>query len=156
MNTTQQCEDLIYRILECKAPKDLDTIPEDWPKGLLGMFFVGSEYYFVADADLWQTVWEGIQPNDRYVSGGCLAASRKYRPVEIGSSSFLVIGGGRWTAIRISEEVEAIYQNRKSAAAALGSIGGKKTARKGPEYFSRISGMRKNKRGGKPKKDVDL
>src|SRR5579863_4768023 len=38
-------------------------------------------------------------------------------------------------------------------AAALGAKGGKATlASRGPEYFKRISAMRKNKAGGRPRK----
>ena len=36
------------------------------------------------------------------------------------------------------------------AAKALGKIGGTKTAKRGPEYYSRIAGMRKDRRGGHP------
>ena len=38
-------------------------------------------------------------------------------------------------------------------AAVLGAKGGKKTAERGPEYFARIAAMRKNRAGGRPKKD---
>jgi hypothetical protein len=38
------------------------------------------------------------------------------------------------------------------AAAVLGAKGGKSTAKRGPEYFSRIAGMRKTRAGGRPKK----
>jgi len=34
-----------------------------------------------------------------------------------------------------------------------GSIGGKKTAKRGPEYFRKIAAMRKNRKGGRPKKE---
>ena len=41
-----------------------------------------------------------------------------------------------------------------SAAAALGAKGGNATlASKGPEYFKRISAMRKKKAGGRPRKE---
>jgi len=39
-----------------------------------------------------------------------------------------------------------------NAAAELGSRGGTKTAERGPEYFTRIAAMRKNHKGGRPKK----
>src|ERR1700680_1053121 len=35
-------------------------------------------------------------------------------------------------------------------ASLLGSIGGRKTAERGPEYFKRIAGMRKTRAGGRP------
>jgi hypothetical protein len=42
----------------------------------------------------------------------------------------------------------------ESAAAALGAKGGNATlASKGPEYFKRISAMRKKKAGGRPRKE---
>lgn len=40
---------------------------------------------------------------------------------------------------------------REPDAAALGSKGGKKTAERGPEYFARIAGMRRQRKGGRPK-----
>jgi hypothetical protein len=41
-------------------------------------------------------------------------------------------------------------------AAALGAKGGRATlANKGPEYFKRISAMRKKKAGGRPRKQAD-
>ena len=45
---------------------------------------------------------------------------------------------------------------RKPDAVILGSIGGKKTAERGPEYFQRIAGMRKVRSGGRPKKEDSL
>jgi|SRR5690348_6330151 hypothetical protein len=41
---------------------------------------------------------------------------------------------------------------RPPEAVALGAIGGKKTAERGPEYFARIAAMRKTRAGGRPKK----
>jgi len=38
-----------------------------------------------------------------------------------------------------------------SPAAELGKKGGKATAKRGPEYFARIAGMRKEKKGGRPR-----
>lgn len=40
---------------------------------------------------------------------------------------------------------------RPPEAVALGAIGGKKTAERGPEYFARIASMRKTRAGGRPK-----
>ncbi|MEP6535873.1 MAG: hypothetical protein ABJF23_11180 [Bryobacteraceae bacterium] len=37
-------------------------------------------------------------------------------------------------------------------AAALGKRGGEKTAKRGPEYFAKIAGMRKTNAGGRPRK----
>jgi len=37
-------------------------------------------------------------------------------------------------------------------AAILGAKGGKTTAKRGPEYFARIAGMRRTRAGGRPKK----
>jgi len=37
--------------------------------------------------------------------------------------------------------------------AALGTKGGSKTAERGPEYYKRISAMRKKKMGGRPRKN---
>lgn len=44
--------------------------------------------------------------------------------------------------------------NRPPEAVALGAIGGKKTAERGPEYYAKIAGMRKTKAGGRPKRDT--
>ncbi|MGA2131200.1 MAG: hypothetical protein ABSH50_02710 [Bryobacteraceae bacterium] len=38
-------------------------------------------------------------------------------------------------------------------AAVLGKMGGKATAKRGPEYFRKIAAMRKTKAGGRPRKD---
>jgi hypothetical protein len=38
-----------------------------------------------------------------------------------------------------------------SPAAALGKRGGKKTAKRGSDYFRKIAGMRKSRRGGRPR-----
>ncbi len=40
----------------------------------------------------------------------------------------------------------------ESPAAVLGAKGGKATAKRGPEYFAKIASMRKEKKGGRPKK----
>lgn len=42
--------------------------------------------------------------------------------------------------------------SRPPEAVALGAIGGKKTAQRGPEYFAKIAAMRKVKAGGRPRK----
>jgi peroxiredoxin len=41
---------------------------------------------------------------------------------------------------------------REPDAVILGSIGGKKTAERGSEFYAKIAGMRKNRSGGRPKK----
>lgn len=40
----------------------------------------------------------------------------------------------------------------QSPAAALGKKGGKTTAKRGPDYFRQIAAMRKEHKGGRPKK----
>ena len=44
----------------------------------------------------------------------------------------------------------------QSPAAALGKKGGKITAKRGPEYFRKIAGMRKKHKGGRPPKDSSV
>lgn len=46
--------------------------------------------------------------------------------------------------------------NRQPDAAALGAKGGKATAKRGPEYFAKIAGMRKERKGGRLKKAEPL
>lgn len=41
----------------------------------------------------------------------------------------------------------------KAGAAAMGQKGGTKTAERGPEYFASIAAMRKNRKGGRPRKE---
>jgi hypothetical protein len=41
---------------------------------------------------------------------------------------------------------------REPDAAALGSKGGNVTAQRGPGYFAKIGAMRKNRKGGRPRK----
>ena len=41
----------------------------------------------------------------------------------------------------------------KAGAAAMGAKGGSKTAERGPEYFKQIAAMRKNRNGGRPRKE---
>ncbi len=43
---------------------------------------------------------------------------------------------------------------KNPAAVSLGKLGGKKTAKRGPAYYSQISALRKAKRGGRPKKNA--
>jgi uncharacterized protein involved in exopolysaccharide biosynthesis len=40
----------------------------------------------------------------------------------------------------------------KAGAAAMGQKGGSKTAERGPEYYAQIAAMRKNRKGGRPRK----
>jgi len=40
---------------------------------------------------------------------------------------------------------------KNRAAVALGRLGGRETAKRGPEYFRQISGLRKTKTGGRKK-----
>ena len=42
----------------------------------------------------------------------------------------------------------------KAGAAAMGKKGGTKTAERGAEYFAQISAMRKNRKGGRPRKNL--
>jgi hypothetical protein len=44
---------------------------------------------------------------------------------------------------------------REPDAAALGSKGGTVTAQRGPEYYAKIGAMRKNRRGGRPRKQAE-
>jgi hypothetical protein len=39
----------------------------------------------------------------------------------------------------------------QSPAAVLGKKGGKQTAKRGPDYFSKIASMRKERKGGRPR-----
>ena len=48
--------------------------------------------------------------------------------------------------------VLADYLLTVEPAAVLGKMGGKATAKRGPEYFRQIAGMRKTKAGGRPRK----
>jgi hypothetical protein len=49
-------------------------------------------------------------------------------------------------ALRLADDLAKI-----NPAVALGAKGGSETAKRGPEYFARIAGMRKTKAGGRPK-----
>ena len=51
------------------------------------------------------------------------------------------------TSVKLADELL-----KASPAAALGSRGGKATAKRGSEYFRKIAGMRKRRAGGRPKK----
>jgi len=42
--------------------------------------------------------------------------------------------------------------SKDKAAVSLGRRGGKKTAERGPDYFKKIQAMRKERKGGRPKK----
>jgi len=53
------------------------------------------------------------------------------------------------TAIALNEDLLCA----DNPAAQLGSKGGKKTAVRGPEYFKKIAGMRKARKGGRPRKN---
>lgn len=44
---------------------------------------------------------------------------------------------------------------REPDAAALGSKGGSITAQRGPDYYAKIGAMRKNRRGGRPRKQPE-
>lgn len=59
---------------------------------------------------------------------------------------------------RSQELFQAIYGLtddliEKSPASVLGSLGGQKTAERGPEYYRQIAAMRKSRAGGRPKKE---
>jgi uncharacterized protein involved in exopolysaccharide biosynthesis len=41
----------------------------------------------------------------------------------------------------------------KAGATAMGAKGGSTTAKRGPEYFAQIAAMRKNRKGGRPRKE---
>jgi hypothetical protein len=49
-------------------------------------------------------------------------------------------------AVRLAE-----FLATQEPAAILGKLGGKATAKRGPEYFRKIAAMRKTKAGGRPK-----
>ena len=56
-------------------------------------------------------------------------------------------------ALALSKElVRRTADPLKAGAAALGAKGGTKTAERGPEYFAKIAAMRKNRKGGRPRK----
>jgi hypothetical protein len=45
---------------------------------------------------------------------------------------------------------------RQPDAVALGSLGGKKTAERGPDYFRKLAAMRKERKGGRPGRDSQI
>jgi hypothetical protein len=59
-------------------------------------------------------------------------------------------------AERASERLDqALNTLSMNPASLLGSIGGKKTAERGPDYFRKIAAMRKTHAGGRPKKQTE-
>jgi hypothetical protein len=50
-------------------------------------------------------------------------------------------------AVRLADDLLSV-----SPAAVLGAKGGKKTAKRGPEYYAQIAAMRTTHGGGRPKK----
>ena len=50
-------------------------------------------------------------------------------------------------AVRLADDLLSV-----SPAAALGKKGGTKTAQRGPDYFRQIAAMRKENKGGRPRK----
>src|SRR5277367_2540928 len=56
-------------------------------------------------------------------------------------------------ALALSKDLANRFADPLTAgAAALGAKGGSKTAERGPEYFKQIAAMRKNRKGGRPRK----
>ena|ERR1700680_187940 len=58
------------------------------------------------------------------------------------------------SAVALADELLAIKPTIKPAAI-LGAKGGKKTARRGSEYFAQIASMRKTRAGGRPRKRTE-
>jgi hypothetical protein len=59
-------------------------------------------------------------------------------------------------ALALSKDlVERFADPLKTGAAAMGTKGGSKTAERGAEYYSQIAAMRKNRRGGRPRKQPE-
>jgi uncharacterized protein involved in exopolysaccharide biosynthesis len=59
-------------------------------------------------------------------------------------------------ALALSKDLARRFSDPlKTGAAALGSKGGSKTAERGPDYYAKIAAMRKNRRGGRPRKKTD-
>ncbi len=52
-------------------------------------------------------------------------------------------------AVRLADELLII-----KPAAVLGKKGGSETAKRGPEYYAQIAGMRKTRAGGRPRKET--
>ncbi len=53
------------------------------------------------------------------------------------------------TAVKLADHLVSV-----SPAATLGQKGGLKTAKRGSDYFRKLAAMRKNRSGGRPKKQV--
>ena len=49
------------------------------------------------------------------------------------------------------QRTEKLAEAVAGTPAKIGRKGGQKTAERGPEYFKRIAGMRKERKGGRPK-----
>jgi hypothetical protein len=59
-------------------------------------------------------------------------------------------------ALELSKDlVKRTADPLKSGAAILGAKGGSKTAQRGPDYYASIAAMRKNRRGGRPRKQEE-
>lgn len=57
------------------------------------------------------------------------------------------------SALAITDDL--LKQSRMSAAAALGRKGGAAIAKRGPDYFRKLSAKRKTHGGGRPRKDSE-
>jgi len=57
-------------------------------------------------------------------------------------------------ALALSKHLSKHLSKREPDAAALGSKGGSVTAQRGPEYYAKIGALRKNRRGGRPRKQA--
>jgi hypothetical protein len=58
-----------------------------------------------------------------------------------------------WNHLDVAEaRLDGLLTFVELSPAEMGRKGGSKTAKRGPEYFSKIAGMRKTKAGGRPKK----
>jgi hypothetical protein len=56
-------------------------------------------------------------------------------------------------ALALSKDlVDRFADPLKVGAAAMGQKGGSKTAERGPKYYAQIAAMRKNRKGGRPRK----
>ena len=56
------------------------------------------------------------------------------------------------TNIHYMHQLRRAMAKKNPHAVALGAEGGKKTARKGADYFRKIQALRKHRRGGRPRK----
>ena len=59
----------------------------------------------------------------------------------------------QWAERAAGQLQKAMLTLSMNPASLLGSIGGKKTAERGPDYFRKIAAMRKTKGGGRPRKN---